>query len=459
MVSNSIISTRISHINTNTLDKSKKFILYCMEASQRVNHNYALFFATHLANQFHKPIITIFNISDKHKFSNVRYYKFMLEGIVKLKKVFESLGIKFIISKSDYVSGCKKYLNDSCAVVLDANYLKTQRKWRQLLAKYSSVAVYEVESDVVIPVKIVSSKLEPYAMTIRPKLLKNLANFVHDDFTILEPKIKSNFIDVESWDLNSADEYIKELQIDKSVLPVSEYYIGGYDEAERRLNEFITYKLHKYKKLRSDPTQEYQSELSPYLHFGQISVVYVLKEILKTHPLDDENVNSFINEIVVWRELARNFCTYNPHYNEYSGIPLWAQQTLNEHLNDKREYIYTLNELENAKTHDEYWNASQIQLLTTGKMHNYMRMYWAKKLIEWTKHPKDAFDIACYLNDKYELDGRDPNGYASISWCFGTHDRPWQERKIFGKVRYMNSSGLERKFDIKNYVKKWLTRK
>jgi deoxyribodipyrimidine photo-lyase len=180
----------------------------------------------------------------------------------------------------------------------------------------------------------------------------------------------------------------------------------------------------------------------------------VVFEVLSKYGRKDENVDSFFNELIVWRELARNFCYYNPNYNQYEGIPDWAKETLEEHKNDKREYIYTIEELENAKTHDEYWNSAQLELLKTGKMHNYMRMYWCKKLIEWTDDPKKAFDIACYLNDKYELDGRDPNSYAGISWCFGTHDRPWKERKIFGKIRYMSTSVLEAKFDIKKYVEK-----
>lgn len=166
-------------------------------------------------------------------------------------------------------------------------------------------------------------------------------------------------------------------------------------------------------------------------------------------------MKSFFNELIIWRELARNFCFYNPLYNQYEGIPYWAKQTLEDHKKDPRERTYSLEELESGKTHDPYWNAAQRELLKSGKMHNYMRMYWAKKLIELTPDPKTAFDIACYMNDKYEIDGRDPNGYAGISWCFGTHDRPWKERKIFGKIRYMSKSGLEKRFNIDLYLLKW----
>jgi deoxyribodipyrimidine photo-lyase len=270
-----------------------------------------------------------------------------------------------------------------------------------------------------------------------------------------ELEVKSSYIEFDHLDYSKVDEFISNLQIDKTVKPVSEFYEGGYDNATKFLKIFIEEKLPYYKEFRSDPTKDFKSELSPYIHFGQISTLQIILEILKHYDIKDENVQSFINEIVIWRELARNFCFYNPLYNEYEGIPELAKKTLEDHIKDKREYIYSLEELELARTHDPYWNAAQIQLLKTGKMHNYMRMYWAKKLIEWTDHPKIAFDYACYLNDKYELDGRDPNGYAGISWSFGTHDRPWFERPIFGKIRYMNNKGLERKFDIKKYVEKY----
>jgi deoxyribodipyrimidine photo-lyase len=270
-----------------------------------------------------------------------------------------------------------------------------------------------------------------------------------------EPKIKSINYDFEFNELNfnKPEEYLQILNIDKSVKP-SKYFKGGEDEANKFLKIFIEQKLHRYKDLRSDPSLDYQSNLSPYLHFGQISPLKIVLEILKNYSINDPNVQSFFNELIIWRELARNFAYYNKNYNEYEGIPEWAKNTLEEHKKDKREYLYSLEEFENAKTHDKYWNAAQMEMVKTGKMHNYMRMYWCKKIIEWTKDPKEAFDIACYLNDKYELDGRDPNGYAGISWCFGSFDRPFKERKIFGKIRYMSAEGLKRKFDIDKYVEK-----
>ncbi|MEJ5305357.1 MAG: deoxyribodipyrimidine photo-lyase [Ignavibacteria bacterium] len=450
------MEARIKKLNSRSINSSGKYVAYVMEASQRAYFNHALEFAIMLSNEYKKPLVVIYNLTDKYKFSNLRYYTFMIEGLIKLRKIFEERRIKFFIRKSDYVNGSIEISKNAAALVTDRNYLKLQRNWREKVAHSIDIPIYEIETDVIVPIELVSQKKEPYAATIRPKILKLLDQFLepvsHQDL-----KFKSDFIELESLDFETPNEFISKLQIDKSVKSVSEYYEGGYDNALKFLKIFIEKKLPRYKELRSDPTQDFQSELSPYIHFGQISTFQILLEILKHYDIKDENVQTFINEAVIWRELARNFCFYNQNYNQYEGIPDWSKQTLEEHINDKREFIYSLEELEFAKTHDPYWNAAQIQLLKTGKMHNYMRMYWAKRLIEWTKHPKDAFDYACYLNDKYELDGRDPNGYAGISWCFGTHDRPWFERQIFGKIRYMNDKGLERKFDIKKYVEKFST--
>ncbi|MGB9664752.1 MAG: deoxyribodipyrimidine photo-lyase [Ignavibacteria bacterium] len=448
------MQARVKKLNTKQLNISGKYIAYIMEASQRAYYNHALEFAIMLSNEYKKPLIVVFNLTDKYKFSNLRYYTFMLEGLIELKKIFKERGIKFLIRKADYVSGSVEISRNAVALVTDRNYLRIQRNWRSRLGQQIEIPLFEIETDVIVPIELVSNKKEPYAATIRPKILKLLDQFL-EPVTHQDLKVKSNSFEIEELNSNSVDEIISNLEIDKSVKAVSEFYQGGYENAQKFLKIFIEMKLPHYKEFRSDPTRDFQSELSPYIHFGQISTLQILLEILKNYDLKDENVQTFINEAVIWRELARNFCFYNSLYNQYDGIPVWAKATLEEHLKDKREFIYSLEDFEFAKTHDPYWNAAQIQLLKTGKMHNYMRMYWAKKLIEWTKHPKDAFDFACYLNDKYELDGRDPNGYAGISWCFGTHDRPWFERNIFGKVRYMNDKGLERKFEMKKYLEKY----
>jgi len=191
-----------------------------------------------------------------------------------------------------------------------------------------------------------------------------------------------------------------------------------------------------------------------YLHFGQISPVFLARKIRQVKKINSEIIDAFLEELIVRRELAINYVFYTDQYDSYSGLPNWAQTTLNQHAADPREYVYSQSVLEKAKTHDPYWNAAQNEMKYSGYMHNYMRMYWVKKILEWSNSPQDAFQTAIYLNNKYFIDGRDPNSYAGVSWGFGLHDRPWKERPIFGKVRYMNAAGLRRKCDIGAYVEK-----
>jgi deoxyribodipyrimidine photo-lyase len=444
---------RVKALNDGKFNENGKFVIYWMSQTHRANFNHSLEFAIDLSNAYRKPLLVYFPITDRYKYSNARYYKFMLDGILEAKKSIEERGIKFVIEKVDDIKQrVVEISRDAFALIMDKAYLKFFRRLNQYVAEKLDIPVYEVESDVCVPVEIVSDRLEPYAFGFRKKIYSIMDAFIVE-LKPREVKIKSVSLDFGIGELTLKDslEILDILNIDKSVSLSP--FVGGYSQARKYLEEFIERKLHKYKDFRSHPELDYQSNLSPYLHFGQISPIEVVLEVLSKYG-KDENVDSFFNELIVWRELARNFCYYNPNYNHYEGIPDWAKETLEEHKKDRREYIYTLEELESARTHDEYWNSAQLELLKTGKMHNYMRMYWCKKIIEWTDDPKQAFDIACYLNDKYELDGRDPNGYAGISWCFGTHDRPWKERKIFGKVRYMSASGLEAKFDIKKYVEK-----
>jgi len=218
------------------------------------------------------------------------------------------------------------------------------------------------------------------------------------------------------------------------------------------LNLFLKEKINDYQIKRNDPNLDFISNMSPYLHFGQISALYIALSVLKNKSLGNE---TFLDELIVRRELSMNFVYYNLKYDFFESLPSWAKISLKKHEKDKRMYIYSLEEFDKAETHDPYWNAAQKQMINTGKMHGYMRMYCGKKIIEWTKKPDDAFNISIHLNNKYELDGRDPNGYTGVAWCFGKHDRPWKKRPIFGNIRYMNSNGLKRKFDIESYSKKY----
>lgn len=253
-----------------------------------------------------------------------------------------------------------------------------------------------------------------------------------------------------SFDLTDLEKAISKLKIDRGVKKVSTFR-GGTSAAKEYLQVFLKKKLDYFAQRRNDPTEDSLSHLSPYLHFGQISPLYVALKVLETNSPGKE---TFLEELIIRRELSMNFVFYNHQYDSFGGLPEWAKKALKEHQKDKKPYLYSLEELEAARTHDPYWNAAQKEMALTGKMHGYMRMYWGKKIIEWSKDPEDAFRHALYLNNKYELDGRDPNSFAGVAWCFGKHDRPWAERPIFGKVRFMNDKGLERKFEIEKYVEK-----
>lgn len=442
---------RLHILKDSLINQKGRYVLYFMESSQRVKCNFALETSIYIANILKKPILVYFGLTDRYRHSNIRYYTFMLEGMVKIKKSLAERGIRLVVRKVDPPSGAIELSKDAVLLVCDRGYLRHQRAWRKRVAEEVDIPVIEVEGDVVCPIEAISGKLEPYARTIRPKLYNALFYFL-EDFPEQEVKVSSLSLDVESWDGDSPQDYLSKLNIDRSLSVVSEHFMGGEDEALRRLEVFVNERLHLYSEYRSDPGVKATSDLSPYLRFGQISPVQIIRRLLKEAPLEEENVRSFVDELLVWRELARNYAWYNPLYNRYEGLPSWAKNTLIEHVKDKRVRLYSLEELEGAKTDDPYWNAAQRELLLTGKIHNYIRMYWCKRLLEWTSHPQEAFDIACYLNDKYALDGRDPNGYAGISWCLGAFDRPFPERPIYGKVRKMSPKSLISKENFSRYL-------
>ncbi len=306
----------------------------------------------------------------------------------------------------------------------------------------------QVESNVIVPVKLASPREEYAAYSFRPKITKQLGKFLNP-LTHTKPNIPSTN---RHWstqlEQNKLEEIFTQFTLDDNVKPVP-YVRGGTTIAKSRLQEFITNQLDDYHLHRNDPSRKIQSDMSPYLHFGQISPLFIAKQVEAT---ESPGKAAYLEELIVRRELSINYVHYNPQYETLLGLPQWAQQTLLNHRTDQREYNYPLSVLEQAETHDPYWNAAQKEMIITGKMHGYMRMYWGKKILEWSQTPEQAFTNALYLNNKYELDGRDPNSYTGIAWCFGKHDRPWKERKIFGKVRYMNDRGLKRKFNIDRYV-------
>jgi deoxyribodipyrimidine photo-lyase len=338
-------------------------------------------------------------------------------------------------------------------IVCDRGYLRHQRQWRKVVARDTGCRVVQVESDVVVPLEVVSQKAEYAARTIRPKIHKHLSHYLVE----LKPtRIKKSSLQlrVKGIELSDVEAVLKKMSLNRSIAPVSHFFKGGTSRARKIFADFLRQRFKNYVENRNQPQTDDVSHMSKYLHFGQISPLYLALQILKTGKGFKDAREAFIEELVVRRELAMNFVYFTPNYDSYQCLPNWAQKTLGEHKKDRREYRYTRRQLENAQTHDEYWNAAMREMTSTGFMHNYMRMYWGKKILEWSSSPEQAFKTTLAINNKYFLDGRDANSYTGVAWVFGVHDRAWSERPIFGKIRYMAASGLERKCDIQGYVDK-----
>ena len=426
------------------------YTLYWMQASQRAEYNHALEFAIKQANARKQPLVAYFGLTDAFPEANQRHYRFMLEGLKCAQEDLRARGVGMLVERVSPEIGVIEVAKHASMVVCDCGYLRIQRQWRRHVSENIECPLLEVEGDVVVPVETASMKEEYSAATLRRKLRGRLHEYL---VPVAEetPRLDSSRLKFDGYDISDAGQAASDLNTDQTVRPVAGFR-GGTREAKKRLAEFIEKKLARFEESRNDPNEDCLSNLSPYLHFGQISPSYVC---LKISEQGGPGSAAFLEELIVRRELSMNFVHYNREYQSFAGLPDWAKRTLREHEGDRREYLYSLKDLEEARTHDPYWNAAQREMVITGKMHGYMRMYWGKKILEWTAKPEDAFAAAIYLNNKYELDGRDPNGFAGIAWCFGKHDRPWASRAIYGNVRYMSAAGLKRKFDADRYARRW----
>lgn len=427
-----------SILNLNNYKYSSGPIVYWMSRDQRVEDNWALIRAYELAAKHKTELRVVFCKLPKYLKTPDRNYAWMLKGLEKVSEDLFDLNIHFDVIDGNPVKEIPKYIEKYRVggIISDFSPLKNPRKWKEEIAKQIKIPFEVVDTHNIIPVWITSDKQEYGAYTIRPKIHKLL------------PKYLTDFPKIERFTQNKGAKrsVIHLLPLDPN-LPTP-----GAKQSNEVLKEFIL-DIERYSQ-RNNPNVDGQSNLSPYLHFGQISAQRIALEISKLP--QSEQRDSFLEELVVRRELSDNFCYYNPNYETFEGFPQWAKNTLNEHRNDRREYVYTLDELEQSKTHDQLWNTAQTQMVKYGKMHGYMRMYWGKKILEWTRNPEEALEYAIYLNNKYELDGRDPNGYTGIAWCIGgVHDRAWAQRHIFGKIRYMNYNGCKRKFNVEEYIKKY----
>ncbi len=439
---------RIKTLNDKTL-REGKYVLYWMQAAQRTEYNHALEYSIRRANELNKPVLVSFGITDNWPQANLRHYYFMLEGLREVKKDLRSRGIQMVVRHESPDLSTIKLAKNATLVVVDAGQLRIQRKWRNNAATKIACPLYEVETNLIVPVEEASAKENFSAGTFRPRITKKL-NYYLAPLKDKKPKLDSLSLKFTTFNIDDIDKAISKLNIDRSVGKVDTFH-GGTRQAKKHFSAFLKNKLDNFTGHRNDPNADCVSNISPYLHFGQISPLYIALKILET---SSPGKKAYLEELIVRRELSHNFVFYNNQYDKFVSLPPWAERTLNFHRRDKRDYLYSVEQFEAGETHDPYWNAAQNEMVITGKMHGYMRMYWGKKILEWTRNPQTGFKIALYLNNKYELDGRDPNAFAGVAWCFGKHDRAWAERPVFGKIRYMNSAGLKRKFDADAYVRK-----
>ncbi|MDY0074380.1 MAG: deoxyribodipyrimidine photo-lyase [Acholeplasmataceae bacterium] len=441
----------------NKVDTSGDYVIYWMSQSQRVHYNHALKRAIEIANQMNLPLIVFFGLTKGYPEANKRHYQFMLEGLKEVEVLLKKLHISFVLRICSPNVGLRAFLQQSAYLVMDVGYLKHQVYWREDVVDYIqkngfSIGVDLVETDVIVPVKIASDHEEYGAYTLRPKLMKLYPSY--RDYSSLPVIMNQKELPIESESLDDIISILTKLDLDDNIKP-SPIYRGGYLQASKLLSLFIEHKANLYDE-SNDPSKDLTSKMSMYLHFGQISSLEILERMFLAQSqgqIDGKAFDQYLEQLFIRRELAFNFVTYNKGYDQFEHITEnWAYQTMREHQQDHRTHIYRIDDYITFNTHDVYFNAAMVEMVKTGYMHNYMRMYWAKKIIEWSPNYKQAFETIKYLNNTYFIDGRDPNSYAGIAWCFGKHDRAWTNREIFGKLRYMNAAGLERKFDIQTYV-------
>ncbi len=428
-----------------------KCVCYWMSREQRVEDNHALAFAIATAKELGLPLLAFFSLSPRFIGAAKRHYDFMLKGLTDVEAGLAKKRIGFRLVLGDPLKAVPDLLS-ACSpsvLVTDFDPLRTKRSWKERAYQESEATIYEVDAHNIVPCWVASNKREWGAATLRRKLAGLLPTFLIEPPRIVAPKVA--WKDLEEVDWKDAT---RSIQVDDVGAEIT-WIESGTIAAHARLDRFVQQGLNEYLVRRNDPNQEGQSNLSPYLHFGQISPQRVAFEVARSKASKDAK-QAFLEQLIVRRELSDNFCLHAPDYDSVSGFPEWSKESLEQHRGDEREYIYSEKEFEAGRTHDKLWNAAQEQMVAMGKMHGYLRMYWAKKILEWSETPEEAMRIAVRLNDRYELDGRDPNGYTGIAWSIGgVHDRPWPSRKIFGKVRYMSYAGASSKFDIESYISKW----
>ncbi|MBI38187.1 MAG: hypothetical protein CMF59_01200 [Leptospiraceae bacterium] len=489
-----------------------KYVLYWMQMHRRLEYNFGLQHAAYLADEWNCPLLIYEGLRPDYPFASARFHGFILDGMAEHMEYFDSQDLllsghsqagtpgnpgsahylPFVPRSPEEARGFLKQLCAGAKVVVSDEFpvfiIPEQNRALEDKLKEDSIPFLTVDSNGIIPLKESSS--DPYSAYLFRKVLQKRFSACYRDFPEKQPlkrnqKHKLSFSDLQlrsfgpalestvqllrSWSAKRDSRILSPYQLDEGVSLLES---GTRKAGLNRMKAFVK-EMPRYTEMRNDPDAAATSGLSPFLHFGRISIYELVKQIFSHYQLNDSwkgliynngsrgffpgppEVDAFLDEALTWRETGYHFCHHRPDYAEFNALPDWARKTLLEHRTDEREYIYSLDQLENAETHDEIWNAAQRQLKQSGIIHNYLRMLWGKKILEWTDDPRKALEITLHLNNKYSIDGRNPNSYSGVFWIFGRFDRPWQERPIFGKIRYMSSEQTRKKVKLKQYLERF----
>lgn len=430
----------------NKQEPKGSYILYWMQSAVRTRYNHALEYAIERSNELQKPLIVVFCLCEDYPEATAVHYRFLWEGLLDVSRSLSKRGIGFQILSGSPADIIPRIADEACMIVTDQGWVRTQREWREKVIQTASCPVVIVETNLIVPVHVASPKEEWSAGTFRPKITRQLPAFLRP-LTPRQVRVPSDDY-TPFTGIHAGQEYPFSRERDCTDTDTS-HLAGGETAADQYLSAFLTGTIDRYEAAHNDPTARATSFISAYLHFGHISPLEIALRVMEHL---GPGTNTFLEQLIVRRELSHNFVWYNSRYDRYEGLPEWTRKTLEKHQSDRREYTYNLADFEHCRTHDMAWNAMQLAMIRTGYLHGYLRMYWGKKILEWTESPEDAYKLALILNNRYELDGRDPNGYCGVAWCFGKHDRPWKERPVFGTIRYMNEAGLRRKFRLDGWV-------
>lgn len=473
--------------NNKEANKKGEYVLYWMQINRRFEYNYALEYAIALANKLEKPLLIYEGLSIDYPWASERFHKFIMEGMkenLDFSKTKSSNYYSFVESRKGEGKGLfYKLAKNACSVISDEYPVFIIKKHNKWVADKINVPYITVDSNGIIPLGI--TEKDPYSAYLFRKIMqkhfksgftnppkKNPIDDLENQSQIELPNDFLNQYPMADEILESIEERISEFDINHNVGTIE--MIGTREAGLEKMVRFMDHSLLEYDEKRNHPDEKKTSGLSPWLHYGKISEFEIVKAALNKQPegwsLDDltpnggknsgffngnDSIQSFLDEVITWREVGFHFAHHVDNYDEFESLPNWAKKTMDEHEDDKREYVYSLEDFEHSKTHDELWNAAQTQLREEGIIHNYLRMLWGKKIIEWTQDHRTALDYMIELNNKYAIDGRDPNSYSGIFWCFGRFDRAWQEREVFGKLRYMTSESTRKKVKLDQYLGKY----